>query len=382
MDYSKLFAKDVHNFMRSPVREIFKHTDLNAIYSFAGGYPDAATFPLEKIKALGALVLDKYGAKAVQYGATQGVPELRKVISERYGVATDNIQITTSSQQGIDVCTRILTDPGDVILTSDPTYLGALQSFRSYRANVVALKSFREEDCGVDAEVLGRAKFCYVIPDFQNPSGVTMTLEERRSLCSLAEKYGFVIVEDSPYRELRYSGEEVPTIYSLAPERTMHLGSFSKIFAPGFRLGWIFGPEALLEQIYVCKQSLDLCPPIFDQYIAAEFMGSGALDANLRRSIELYRGKRDLMLSLLEKYMPSGVSWTRPEGGLFLFLTLPEDCDTVALYDRALSAGVAYVAGSFFYSDGSHRNTMRLNFSFLDSSRMEAGIKLLAEVIR
>ena len=381
MDYEALFSEDVPSFMRSPVREIFRHVDLSAIYSFAGGYPDAATFPLGEIDRIASQVLEKYGAKAVQYGATQGVPELRRVISERYGVPVENIQITTSSQQGIDVCTRILTDPGDVILTSDPTYLGALQSFRSYRADVVALKSFREEDCGVSEELLRRAKFCYVIPDFQNPGGTTMTLEERQSLIALSEKYGFLIVEDSPYRELRYSGEPVPTIYSLAPERTLHLGSFSKIFAPGFRLGWILGPEAVLEQIYICKQALDLCPPIFDQYIAAEFMGSGALDANLRKSIDLYRGKRDLMLSLLEKHMPAGVSWTHPEGGLFLFLTLPENIDTVALYPRALAAGVAYVAGSFFYSDGSHRNTMRLNFSFLDRSRMEEGIRLLARVI-
>jgi len=191
-----------------------------------------------------------------------------------------------------------------------------------------------------------------------------------------------LIVEDSPYKELRYEGEDVPSIYSLAPERTMHLGSFSKIFAPGFRLGWIFGPKEVLEQIYICKQCLDLCPPIFDQYMATEFMGSGALDANLQKSKELYRQKRDYMLDLLQKYMPEGVSWTHPEGGLFLWLELPEKVDTVAMYDSALAAGVAYVAGSFFYTDGSHRNTMRLNFSFLDTDRMEAGIKLLSEQIR
>lgn len=381
IDYGALFSDDVPSFMRSPVREIFKRVDLNAICSFAGGYPDASTFPLDEIRRLSALVLEKYGAKALQYGATQGVTELRRVISGRYGVGVDNIQVTTSSQQGIDVCSRILLNPGDIVLCTDPTYLGALQSFRSYRAKVVALKSFREEDCGVESGLLRRAKFCYVIPDFQNPSGETMTLEERRSLCALSEKYGFLIVEDSPYRELRYSGESVPTIYSLAPERTLHLGSFSKIFAPGFRLGWIFAPEQLLEQIYICKQSLDLCPPVFDQYIAAEFMGGGALDGNLAKSITLYREKRDLMLSLLERYMPPGVSWTHPEGGLFIFLTLPEGIDTVALYDRALAAGVAYVAGSFFYSDGSHRNTMRLNFSFLDRSRMEEGVKLLAGIL-
>ena len=380
-DYSRLFSKDTGNFMRSPVRDIFKKVDLSAICSFAGGYPDAATFPLEDIKELCALVLDKYGAKAVQYGATQGVPELREAVSRRYGVPVANIQITTSSQQGIDVCTRILADPGDVVLTTKPTYLGAIQSFRSYRAEIVPVDGFSEECCGISAETLAHAKFCYVIPDFQNPGGTTMSLEERRQLCALSEKYGFVIVEDAPYRELRYSGEPVPTIYSLAPGRTLHLGTFSKIFAPGFRLGWIFGPEELLDMIYVCKQSLDLCPPVLDQYMAAEFMAGGRLDANLRKSIGLYRRKRDLMLSLLQRHMPEGVSWTHPEGGLFLFLTLPPQVDTVALYDRALGAGVAYVAGSFFYPDGSHRNTMRLNFSFLDSSRMEEGIKLLADVI-
>ncbi len=381
MDYSKFLSADTHNFMRSPVREIFKHTDLNAICSFAGGYPDAATFPIEDIRSLCSLVLDKYGAKALQYGATQGVPELRQALASRYGAEMRNIQITTSSQQGIDVCARIMLDPGDIVLTSSPTYLGALQSFKSYRAEIVALKSFREGDCGVDDSVLDKAKFCYVIPDFQNPGGTTMTLEERRELYRLAERHDFIIVEDSPYRELRYSGESVPTIWSLCPERTLHLGSFSKIFAPGFRLGWIFGPEALLDQIYVCKQSLDLCPPVFDQYVAAEFLSSGALDRNLAKSISLYREKRDLMLSLLEKYMPEGVSWTKPEGGLFLFLTLPEGCDTVALYDKALNAGVAYVAGAFFYPDGSHRNTMRLNFSFLDKSRMEEGVRLLASLL-
>ncbi len=381
MDYERLFSEDVHNFMRSPVREIFKKVDLNSIYSFAGGYPNACTFPLEDIKEISARVLDRYGAQALQYGATQGVTQLREAVAKRYGVPVANVQISTSSQQGIDVCTRILADPGDVVLTSSPTYLGAIQSFKSYRCDIRAMRSWDEAGCGVDAATLARAKFCYVIPDFQNPSGETMSIEEREALIELSRKYGFLIVEDSPYRELRYSGKEQPTIYSLAPERTLHLGSFSKVFAPGFRLGWIIGDEALLDKIYVCKQALDLCPPVLDQYIAAEFLSSGALDRNLKKSIAYYRDKRDYMLALLDKYMPEGVEWTRPEGGLFLFLTLPEEIDSVKLYDRALSAGVAYVAGSFFYPDGSHRNTMRLNFSFLDKDRMEDGIRILASLL-
>ena len=379
MDYSHLFSSDVPSFMRSPVREIFRKVDLSAICSFAGGYPAAVTFPVEDLRRLPGLVLDKYGTKSLQYGATQGVPELREAIAARYGVPVSKVQITTSSQQGIDVCTRILCDPGDIILTTEPTYLGALQSFKAYRADVRALSSCHSEEGAARRENL---KFIYVIPDFNNPSGETMTLEERKAIVALARELDVVIVEDSPYRELRYSGEEVPTIYSLAPERTLHLGSFSKIFAPGFRLGWIIGPEELLEQIYICKQALDLCPPVFDQYMATEFLTSGALDANLVKTKAEYRRRRDLMVSLLEKYMPEGVKWTYPEGGLFLFLTLPEGIDTIEMYDEALSKGVAYVAGSFFFLDGSHRNTMRLNFSFVAEEKMEPGMKLLGEIIK
>ena len=389
MEYGKFFSADTGQFMRSPVREIFKRVDLNAIYSFAGGYPSADTFPLQDIKELSALVLDKYGAKALQYGATQGVPELRQVLSDRYGVPVERIQITTSSQQGIDVCTRILADPGDVILTSDPSYLGALQSFHSYRADIVgvphlgdleALRSAYVDTIEGLRKAGKRIKFLYMIPDFQNPSGETLTLAERKMLLELAETYDFLVVEDCPYRELRYEGEPVPTMYSLAPDRVLHLGSFSKIFAPGFRLGWIFGAPQLLDQIYVCKQSLDLCPPIFDQYLAAEFMGSGRLDTNLAKSKELYRSKRDLLLQMLAETMPEGVSWTHPEGGLFLFLTLPEGFDSVAFYDKALDAGVAYVAGSFFHTKGG-RNTMRLNFSFMTHDRIREGIRLLASLL-
>jgi len=389
MDYSKFYSLDAFNFMRSPVRDIFKAVDLSSIHSFAGGYPSADTFPLEKIEELTTTVVEKYGAKALQYGPTQGIPELRKAISVRYDVPAENILISTSSQQGIDVCARIMLDPDDIVLTDNPTYLGAIQSFKSYRAQIVGLNlasSFQaaaEREKQIESLIREgkKIKFFYIIPDFQNPSGETLSLAGRSELVALARKYDFMIVEDSPYRELRYEGSPVATIYSLAPERTIHLCSFSKIFAPGLRLGWIVAAEGILNKINECKQSLDLCAPIFDQYLMVEFMNSGMLEENLPKSIELYRKKRDLMLSLLEKYMPKGVSWTHPEGGLFLFLTLPEGMDTVALYEKALKAGVAYVAGSFFYIDGSHRNTLRLNFSFIETSRMEEGIQILASLL-
>lgn len=388
--YNELYSEDVGSFFRSPVREIFKKVDLNAIYSFAGGYPSADTFPLEEIKRTMAEVIDKYGSKAFQYGATQGVQELREAVAKRCGVTVDRVQITSSSQQGIDVCTRVLVNPGDVILTSSPSYLGALQSFRSYRADIRGvkhnpdLKAFRQSYEEVIEQVKAEGKqikFLYMIPDFQNPSGESLTLEERKMLVAMAQKHDFLIVEDSPYRELRYEGEHIPTMYSLDPDRVIHLGSFSKIFAPGFRLGWAIAHPEILDKIYVCKQSLDLCPPIFDQYVAAEFLSSGRLDDNLVKSIELYKGKRDLLLGLLEEHMPDGVTWTHPEGGLFLFLTMPEGFEAVKFYDKALDAGVAYVAGEFFHPDGSGKNTMRMNFSFMSHEKMAEGVKLLAKLL-
>ena len=391
MNYDSIFSDDVGSFFRSPVRDIFKKVDLNSIYSFAGGYPSAETFPLEEIRRTMSEVIDKYAGKAFQYGATQGVPELREAVASRYGVPVERVQITSSSQQGIDVCTRVLVNPGDVILTSNPSYLGALQSFCSYRADIRGishdndLNAFRQ---AYEAELRQikvegkKVKFLYMIPDFQNPSGESLTLEERQMLVSLAQEHDFLIVEDSPYRELRYEGEQIPTMYSLDPDRVIHLGSFSKIFAPGFRLGWAIAHPDILDKIYVCKQSLDLCPPIFDQYVAAEFLSSGRLDANLLKSINLYKGKRDLLLSLLEEHMPEGVHWTHPEGGLFLFLTMPEGFDAVKFYDKALDAGVAYVAGEFFHPDRSGKNTMRLNFSFMSPERIVEGIRILSKLLK
>ena len=389
MDYKILFSDDVASFRSSPIREVLKKVDINKIYSFSGGYPAPETFPLDSLNSLTETVVAKYGKKTLQYGDTRGVPEFRKAIAERYDVDVEKVQVTSSSQQGIDVCARILLNPGDVVLCENPCYLGALNSFYSYQAEVVGLdlsQSFEASQRRIEKleQILAegkKIKFFYVIPDFQNPGGHTLSLAQRAEIVSLARRFGFLIVEDSPYREIRFEGEDVASIYSLAPDITLHLGSISKIFAPGLRLGWVIAEPELLNAIFVCKQSLDLCPSILGQYLALEFMESGALDKNLLESRKIYKHKRDLLEGLLEKYLPKGSTWTQPQGGLFIFVKLPESLDVTALFPEAISRGVAYVPGSFFYTDGSHRNTMRLSFSFIDEDKMEAGMQILSKLL-
>ncbi len=391
MNLDSLFSEDCNSFMPSPVRDIFKKVDLNEIYSFAGGYPNADSFPLDDIERLSKIVLEKYGTKALQYGATQGLTELREALSQRYHVPTKNIQISTSSQQGIDVCSRIFINPQDTILCINPCYLGAIQSFKSYRADIQGIEYsqdieiFKQNITKVINNCISqdkKIKFLYVISDFQNPSGQTLSLAERELLLSFARSYDFLIIEDSPYKELRYEGDDIKSIYELDTERVIFLGSFSKIFAPAFRLGWIFANEKILEKIYVCKQSLDLCPPVFDQYLTSEYINSGLLDKNLEKSRKLYKGKRDLVLKKLEECMPDCVSWNKAEGGLFLFLYLPESFNALTFYELALKEGLAYVAGNFFYTDGSGLNTIRLNFSFMSDEKLEKGIELFSSLLK
>ena len=397
MDYGKLYSDDVWAFVPSPVRAIFKNYDFSKIISFAGGYPSSDTFRTDDIILAAEEAFRLYGPGILQYGATEGLMLLREAISERYGVPVNNVGITTSSQQGIDLCARIFVNPADAVFVNRPTFLGAIQSFRSYRADIRGVKASPDASGAEGAEAVAGAysaaiaaarseglvpKFIYLIPDFNNPTGETLSLEAREAVIDVARRESLMIVEDSPYRELRFSGSDVPSMYSLAPDCVLHLGSFSKILAPGFRLGWVFGPREVLDRLTACKQSADLCPPMLDQHIAAILLNSGRLQDNLRWTVSLDRRKRDFMLAMLERHMPSGVNWTRPEGGLFVFLTLPEHIDTVALYDSALSAGVAYVSGAFFHPDGGGRNTMRLNYSFMDMDRIEEGISVLAGIIR
>ena len=389
MFYDKLYSDNTLNMRKSPIRELLRTADINKLISFAGGYPNPATFPIEDLKEIMRDVMDNEGTSVLQYAASEGNIKLRKILAERYlkeglEITYENIIITTSSQQAIDLTTKILINPGDVALCGLPSYLGALQSFWSYQADIVGVRDFSDmEEVIEDVIAKGKKpKFIYTVPDFQNPSGETLSLKQREELLFLARKYDLLIIEDSPYREIRYEGDHIPMLYSMDNEHVLLFGTFSKTFAPGFRIGYIIGPLDVVRKIAVAKQSSDLCSPVFDQAVVAEYMAIGLFDSNLKKTTQLYKEKRDFILECFEKYMPEYVSWTKPDGGIFLFVTLPEWCDASELFDITLKQNVAFVAGGLFHCDGSGKNTMRINFSFVSREKTEEGVKILADCIR
>ncbi len=389
MDINEFLSDNARNMKPSPIRALLNVVNQPGIISFAGGFPNPLSFPVEEIKQIMNEVLDEEGVKALQYGGTDGNAKLREEISKRYikqglDIDKDNIIITTASQQAIDLTARIFVNPGDTVVCGLPSYLGALQAFNSYRANIVGAEKDEELEAVVRAMCMSgkKPKFIYAIPDFQNPSGLTMTVEQRQYMVKIARKYDLLIVEDSPYREIRFEGEHQPLIATMAPERTIVLGTFSKTFVPGFRLGWVIAPKEIVYRYNLAKQSADLCSPVFDQYVAAKYLEKGYFEKNLEKTIDMYRGKRDVMLASLEKYMPEGVTWTKPDGGLFLFITLPEEYDATELFHMALEQNVAFVIGEAFFCDGTGKNTLRVNFSFMDDAGIEEGIKRLAAAVK
>lgn len=388
VDINEFLSKNAKCMRPSPIRELLNVVNQPGIISFAGGFPNPASFPIPEIKRIMNEVLDEQGAKALQYGGTDGNLTLRQEIAKRYNkqklnITPENIIITTASQQAIDLTARIFIDPGDTVICGLPSYLGALQAFTSYQANCIGVEKDEELEVVVRAMCASgkKPKFVYAIPDFQNPSGVTMNLEQREYIVRIARKYDLIIVEDSPYREIRFEGEHQTLISAMAPERTILLGTFSKTFTPGFRLGWVIAPKEIVHRYNLAKQSADLCSPTFDQAVAAKFLQSGEFEKNLVKTVALYKGKRDLMLNSLEKYMPANVTWTRPEGGLFLFVKLPEGYDTKELFQIAIKKSVAFVIGEAFFCDGCGQNTLRINFSFMDDAGIVEGVKRLAASI-
>ncbi len=395
-DLSGLYSRNALNMKRSLIRELLKLSRRPDIISFAGGMPDPQTFPVEELADISALVLREKGATALQYGPTEGEPALREALAhwltkERLDLRAENILVTSGSQQALDLLAQVLIDPGDPVIVELPSYIGALQAFAAHRARMIGVP---QDDEGIRTDLLEKAlerlsrrkrrpKFIYIVPDFQNPSGVTLTLARRQELLALASRFEVPLVEDSPYRVLRFSGEPMPAIYSLDPQRhVLALGTFSKIFCPGMRLGWLLTPEAWMERFIIAKQGMDLCSPSFTQFIAVEYMRRGLLDREVESIRALYSRKLGVMLAALEKQMPRGVSWTRPEGGLFLWVKLPRRMNATELFPKAVEKKVAYVIGSAFFCNGKGHNTMRLNFSYPSEEQIEEGIQRLAGVIR
>ena len=389
IDINNYLSDNAKNMRRSAIRDLLSVANKPEIISFGGGFPNQDTFPVEDLKQIMNDLLTEEPHKVLQYGSTEGSVLLRQQLAKKYqadglDVTEKNIVITTASQQAIDLVSRILINPGDTILCGLPSYLGALQAFYSYQANPVGIP--KDEHAEVVVKTLcalgKKPKFIYAIPDYQNPTGVTMTMEQRLEIVEVAKKYDLIILEDSPYKEIRFDGESLPTIYSMCPERVILLGTLSKTFAPGLRLGWVLAAEQVIEKIIVAKQSADLCTPILNQELAGRYIASGKFDEKLKKTIALYRSKRDLMLECLEKYMPEGVTWTKPDGGLFMLVTLPKNLDARDLFDLAIKENVAFIIGEVFFCDGGGQNTLRLNFSYVSDEKMVEGVKRLARATK
>jgi 2-aminoadipate transaminase len=380
----------------SAMRDLMAVTAQPDVISLAGGLPDTTTFPAEDFSALMARVGAESAAQALQYGPTEGLDGVKEAIrrvmaAEGMDVEPEDILVTTGGQQVIDLVCRALIDPGDVILAEGPTYPGAVPVFCSYQADVVQIEM---DEHGMRVDVLeaelarldreGRTpKFIYVVPSFQNPTGVTLALERRRALVRLAAERELLVLEDNPYGLLRYEGEPLPTLHSLAGgEFVIYLGTFSKILSPGLRLGWAVAPHPVLEKLNLGKQAADLCSSPLSQHFVMAYFADRDWRAYVRSLIDVYRRRRDTMLEALAEHLPPEATWTRPGGGLFVWATLPDYIDTTDLLARALRENVAFVPGRAAYLDGRGGSEMRLNFSGVGEDAIREGVRRIGEVVR
>jgi 2-aminoadipate transaminase len=390
---------------RSIIRELLKFTQQPDIISFAGGLPAPELFPKDETREAACRVITDYGEKALQYGPTEGLLPLRRWLSERmvrYGIQAeaDNVFITTGSQQALDLIGKLLINPGDQILVEEPTYLGALQAWNAYQAEYAGVPI---DDNGLQTDKLEEAlrvgpKFMYILPNFQNPAGTTLSLDRRLELVRLANKYGIPIVEDDPYGALRFEGEHLPPLVALDADfqasaglngrgfmegNVIYLGTFSKTLAPGLRLGWVVAPVEVVDRLVMAKQGTDLHTSTFDQMLAWEMLKTGFLDDHIKIIRKVYGERRNVMLAAMEKHFPEGCTWTEPQGGLFLWARTPGWIDTEALLKEAVEAKVAFVPGVAFYTNPQQgRNTMRLNFSNAQPEQIEEGIRRLGLLLQ
>ncbi len=397
-DFTNLLAKVNHRSTASVIRELLKFTNKPGLISFAGGMPDPAAFPAQEIAKLMAQAVENDKNVALQYGQTEGEPqfkaELIKLLKEDEGieVSADELIVTSASQQALDIVTKAFVDEGDTIIVSKPTYLGALQAFKAYGANMIGVES---DDMGIIPESLEEelakltkegkvCKFIYIVPDFQNPTGTTIPEDRRLKILEIAKKYNTLILEDSPYRQIRFTGKPQTTFYKLDNNQgnVITMFTFSKTFVPGFRLGYIIADKDIIRRFCVLKQAMDLCTSPVCQAVTKEFLKAGKLAPHVKKIVAIYSAKRDAMIKALHQYMPEGVTWTEPEGGLFLWVVLPKHIDAVKMFPTAIENNVAYVIGSAFFHDESGLNTMRLNFSYASFEQIEEGIKRLANAIK
>jgi 2-aminoadipate transaminase len=389
------FAERTKAVKSSTIRELLKLTQRPEVISFAGGLPAPEVFPVERFADACHRVLEAKGGMALQYSASEGYTPLREYLAQRmarYGIiaGVDNVLITSGSQQALDLIGKLLINPGDRILVEAPTYLGALQAFNVYGAEYVSVPIDHD---GLRTDQLDEAlrsgpKFMYILPNFQNPGGVTLCEPRRHELVLLADKYGIPIIEDDPYGQLRYEGEHLPPLLVLDRENlrrddgklgnVLYLSTFSKTLAPGIRLGWIVAPPDVISKLVQLKQGADLHSSTFDQMVAYEVVHDGFLDEHVKKIRAVYRERRDVMLAALAEYFPPEVTWTHPEGGLFLWMTLPEGLDMQHLFQAALRENVAFVPGDCFYPGGDEGSRhMRLNFSHSNPQQIREGIRRL-----
>jgi len=393
------FAQRTQRMKSSAIRELLKLTENPEIISFGGGMPAPESFPTEQFQEACIKVLREHQSQALQYGATEGYTPLREMIARhtsRLGiqVTADNIMITSGSQQALDLLGKIFINNGDRILVEAPTYLGAMQAWNIYGAEYVTT---RIDDNGMVTDELEAAlrtgpKFIYVLPNFQNPTGVTIPYDRRVRLIELADHYGVPIVEDDPYGQLRYEGEHIPNIEVIDSQlnhecncysgNVIYLSTFSKILAPGIRLAWVVAPPEVIHKMVQAKQGADLHTPTFNQIVAYEVGRGGFLDQHIIKINSIYRERRDVMLDSLTENMPDGVRWTHTKGGLFLWVTLPSGLNSIELFKEAIQQKVAFVPGTSFFPYGGGENTMRLNFSNATPERINEGISRLGVVIK
>ena len=386
-------AKRMEELRASEIREILKVTQQPEMISFAGGLPAPEVFPVRELAESAHQVLSKDGRRALQYSSSEGFPSLRQAIAARMNatrgtsVGGNDVLITSGSQQGLDMTGKIFLDEGDVVLCESPTYLGALNAFKVFRPKFVDVPT--NDDGIVMSELercldrIDRIKFIYVVPDFQNPSGRCWSLERRRRFMEIVSSREVPVIEDSPYAELCYEGEGLPALKSFDEKNlVVYLSTFSKILSPGLRLAWLVAEPALLRKYVLVKQGTDLHTSSLIQLLVARFLGGCYLDENLRRIREVYRRRRDAMLAAIDRTFPAGVRITRPRGGLFLWVELPEWCDATELLARSVEQRVAFVPGSSFFPNGGHENTCRLNFSHEPCHRIRQGVERLATILK